>query len=463
METSEWHQHIAGLTILDPSTTEGFGFERAVAHLEERLQLAPKFKWKLKETPLGLHRPVWIDDTGFDLARHVRRVGVPQPGGKVETAELLSQIMMRQLDRRYPLWEFWYLDGLANGLVGFVMKFHHCLLDGVSGAALTTVLMDLEADPPPREVPTEVESLGNEPSDVELLLRSIIPNARTPLRISRYMGEAARRGVALLDFNRKADETAPMGGAPTTRWNTQISARRINAFASVSLADIKKIKNKYDVKINDVVLAICSGVIRSYLESHDELPDKSLVAGVPISTRAEGDDEMNNQISNMIVTLATDEADPVKRLQTIASGSKASKAMTNAVRAHQIQSLGETAPPLVLGFAIRALASTGALRAMPTVLNTIVSNVPGPPFPLYFAGARTTGMFPGSVITETMGLNFTVLSYLDRIDFGLSADPELVPDLWDMADSVPAALAELLKAAKLGKPTKVDDAFGDQT
>ncbi|NNE73935.1 MAG: wax ester/triacylglycerol synthase family O-acyltransferase [Acidimicrobiales bacterium] len=461
METPEWHQHIAGLTVLDPSTSEDFSFEKAVAHLESRLPLAPKFKWKLKETPLNLDRAVWIEDTNFDLARHIRRAGVPQPGGKVETAELLSQIMTRQLDRRYPLWEFWYLDGLANGRLATVVKFHHCLLDGMAGASLATVLTDLEPDPPPREIPKAKTSAGREPSSAELLARSVLPNMRTPMRIARYTAEAGRRGLALLEFNRTAEDTAPLTGVPTTRWNAEISARRTNAFTSISLEDVKKIRRKYDVKVNDVVLAICSGALREYLLSHDELPEEPLVAGVPVSTRSADDNELNNQIANMNVSLATDEPDPKARLKAIAKSSKASKAMTNAIRAHQIQSIGETAPPLMLNFAIRALARTGALRAMPTVMNTVVSNVPGPPFPLYFAGALTTGMFPGSVITETMGLNITVLSYIDRIDFGLSADPELVPDLWDIADGIPKSLKALMKAGKLGKPTKVEDPFGE--
>ncbi len=459
LETPEWHQHMAGLTILDPSTTEGFGYERFVAHLEERLPLAPKFRWKLRETPLNLDRPVWVEDEGFDIARHVRRIGVPSPGRPVELAELIAQLMTRQLNRRHPLWEVWYVDGLAGGLVAFVMKIHHCLMDGVSGAALTTGVMDLEPDPPPREIPEETDSPGPGPSDLELLVRSVLPNVRTPFRMSRYMAEAARRGIALLEFNRKSDEAPPLTGIPTTRWNKEISARRAMAFASVSLEDVKKVKNEFDVKVNDVVLAICSGTLRTYLDGHGELPENSLVAGVPISTRAEGDDEFNNQIANMVVSLATDEPDPVARLREIAASSRTSKAMTNAIRAHQIQSIGETAPPLMLNLAIRGLARTGALQAMPTVMNTLVSNVPGPPFPIYMAGAQVRAMFPGSVITETMGLNITVLSYLDHIDFGLSADPELIPDLWDIADGIPAALADLLKAAKLGKPTTFSDPF----
>jgi diacylglycerol O-acyltransferase len=460
LETPEWHQHIAGLNILDPGDRPDFDFESSVAHLERRLALAPKFRWKLKHVPFGLDRPGWVEDEDFDLARHVRRVGVPQPGGREELAELYGQIMTTQLNRRIPLWEFWYIDGLAHGRVATVVKFHHALLDGVAGASLATVLADLapDADDPP--VPDDLPTAGPKPSDAELMLRSVIPNARTPFRLARYVAEAANRGVAMLQFQRGSDAAPPITGIPRTRWNQPIGPRRAATFASVSLDDVKQLKKEHDVKINDVVLAMVGGGLRKYLESHDELPEKSLTVGVPISTRSDDDDELDNKIANMMVSLATDVDDPVERLLQIHRSSQAAKEMTEAMRAKRIQSLGETAPPLMLNLAVRALHQTGAVSAMPTVMNAVVSNVPGPPFPLYFAGAEITGMYPGSVIMEGMGLNVTVLSYIDRIDIGLTADPELVPDLWDMADLMPVAVDELMQASGLGPATEVVDAFG---
>ncbi len=463
METPSWHQHIAGLTIFDPSDAPDFCFDHAVETLTERLALAPKFRWRLKTVPLDLDRPIWVEDDTFDITRHVRRVGVPAPGGKKETADLLGQIMTYQLDRRYPLWEYWYIDGLSNGRIAAVLKFHHCLLDGVSGASLATVLMDLEADSPPPQPPDEIEEAGPEPSSWELLAKSALPSVRTPGRMLQYGGSIIQRGAAMLQYQRGAKSPNPMTGIPRTRWNEKIGPRRSCAFASVSLDDAKKVKNHFDVKLNDVVLAICAGAMRSYLIGHDELPETSLVAGVPVSTRAEGDTGLDNQIANMSVALATDIEDPGDRLRRIHEFSDSAKEMTAAVRAKKIQSIGETAPPLMLNLAVRAIHSTGAINAMPTVMNTVISNVPGPPIPIYFSGARLTGMYPGSVILEAMGLNITVLSYVDRIDIGLAADPELVPDLWDMADAMAPALAELLTAGDLGEPTPVEDPFGETT
>jgi diacylglycerol O-acyltransferase len=461
LETSEWHQHIAGLNVLDPTGRPDFGFETAIERLEERLDLAPKFKWKLKNVPLGLDRPGWVQDEDFDLARHVRRVGVPRPGTKVELAELYGQIMTSQLNRKIPLWEFWYIDGLANGRVATILKFHHALLDGVSGASLATVLADMEADAPTPVIPDDLPTAGTEPSDAELLLRSVIPNARTPFRLARYVAQAANRGIAMLQYQQGSDHAPPLTGIPRTRWNAEIGPRRSVAFASASLDDFTRPKKEHEVKINDVVLAMVGGALRKYLESHDELPEESLLVGVPISTRSGDDDELDNKIANMSVSLSTDIDDPVERLVQINRNSQASKEMTQAMRARKIQSIGETAPPLMLNLAVRALHQTKAVAAMPTVMNAVVSNVPGPPFPLYYAGAELTGMFPGSVIMESMGLNVTVLSYIDRVDIGLTADPELVPDLWDMADLMPAAVDELMRSSGLGPATEVVDAFGN--
>ena len=426
------------------------------------LPLAPKFLWKLKQVPLDLDRPVWVEDTDFAIERHVRRVGVPAPGGAEETGELLGQIISTQLDRRIPLWEFWLIEGLANGRVATVVKFHHALLDGVSGASLATVLLDLEPDTPAAaEIPEPVEDVGHDPSPAELLARSVLPNTRVPLRMARYATQLARRGLAAVDQRQRVEAPLNVGDAPTTRWNAPVGPRRSCAFSSVALDDVKAIREAADVKVNDVVLAMCGGAMRSYLDAHGELPDRSLVASCPVSTREEGDTELDNKISNMLVTLATDVDDPLERLQAIAASSRSAKETTKAMQARAIQSLGETAPPLVLNQAVRVVQATGAISMMPTIVNTVISNVPGPPFPLYFAGARATGIFPGSVILEAVGLNVTVLSYVDRIDIGLAADPELVPDLWDLADLMPEAIAELLTAAGLGAPTTLEDAWGD--
>jgi WS/DGAT/MGAT family acyltransferase len=222
------------------------------------------------------------------------------------------------------------------------------------------------------------------------------------------------------------------------------------------MSDVHALKTKHDVKVNDVVLAITSGALRHYLEKHDVLPDSPLVTSVPVSIRPQGDTSMDNQISNMFVSLATDVSDPVERLQAIKRSTQSAKAMRNAIGAREIQSIGEVASPLILGTAIRTIYRTSLMSRIPLRVNTVVSNVPGPNIPLYMCGGKVVAVFPSSVILEGMGLNVTVFSYLDRVDFGIHVDPDLVPDVWVLANEVPAALAEMMEASGLGSPTAVE-------
>jgi diacylglycerol O-acyltransferase len=467
METPSWHQHVGGLTILDPEGRD-VTFSRLLDNVAQRIPLAPKFRWKLKSVPLHLDRPVWVDDPDFDVRKHVRRIGVPSPGGPRETAEVAGQLLGYQLDRRRPLWELWFLEGLANGRVGMVMKYHHCLLDGVAGASLATVLMDLEPEPDPASIPPpppeDEASAGPEPSDLELFGRGLVPDLAAPLRTMRYLGTTAARLGTMANFLRRDERSrTALMRAPRTPFNAPVGPNRALAFASVSLDDVRRIKERHGVKVNDVVLALSSGALRDYLAGIGELPDEPLISGVPVSTRADGDTAMDNQVTNIFVSLATDVADPVDRLRAIHESSMSAKEMGEAVRARQIQSIGEVASPLILGTAIRAVYSTQLIARSPMRINTLVSNIPGPPIPLYTIGARVTGIYSSSVILEGMGVNITVFSYLDRIDFGIHVDPDLVPDPWKIAEGVSAALAELLEASRLGPPTPVEDPFGETT
>ena len=274
-----------------------------------------------------------------------------------------------------------------------------------------------------------------------------------------YAGKAARRGATMLSMVREGKGVLPTN-VPTTIFNGPVGPKRQLAFCSVAMDDIKRVKNRFDVKVNDVVLAVCAGALRNYLLAHDELPDLPLLTGVPVSTRSEDDDSADNQIATMVVSLATDVDDPEARLRAIRESSLGAKEMTAAVRETEIPSIGEVAQPALLNTALRALASTGLISRMPTVMNTLISNVQGPPFPLYSCGAKVTGIFSTSVIVEGMGLNITLFSYMDRVDFGLHVDPELVADVWSIADGFHDALAELMEAGGLGSPTVVEDPLG---
>jgi WS/DGAT/MGAT family acyltransferase len=280
-----------------------------------------------------------------------------------------------------------------------------------------------------------------------------------PVRIGRFALGAAGKGLTLANSLRSDTRTRSVLRAPTTSFNAPIGPRRELSFSSVSLEDVRKLKEHHGVKLNDVVLALCASALRAYLLGRDELPEAPLVSGVPVSTRAEGDLTQNNQISTMFVSLATDVEDPVERLKEIHHSSQSAKEMTKALSARQIQSIGEVASPLLLATAMRAVYRGQLMSRSPVRINTVVSNVPGPPIPLYICGAKVTGMFPSSVILEGMGINLTVISYVDRIDFGVHVDPDLVPDPWAISDAIGTSLAELMDASGLGQPTPVVDPF----
>jgi WS/DGAT/MGAT family acyltransferase len=461
-ETPAWHQHVGGLVIVDPADAPGFGFDAIVKTVHERLPLVPKFRWKLRERPLKLDRAVWVDDADFDIDRHVHRVEVAPPGGPRETAAAVGQILGRQLDRRLPLWELWYLEGLVNGRVGVVMKYHHCLLDGVAGTGLSTLLLDVEQSVPPLDVPTPPDP-EPEPSDLRLFVDSIPAALTAPWRVGRYAARLARRtiGVGLYAVShRPKPDINEMLQAPRVSFNGTIGPDRTMAYASVSLSDAKALRKHFEVTVNDIVLALVSGALRRYLLARDELPEHSLTTGVPVSLRAVGDTSLDNQVSYIAVPLATNLADPVERLTAIRRHTSAGKELQEVLRQHPVGSIGDTAPPFVIGGMLRLAYVSHLLTYVPGMMNTLVSNVPGPPIPLYMAGSRLQGIFATSVILEGMGLNTTVFTFEDRVDFGLHVDPSLVPDPWQVAAGIPIALAELMERAGLGAPTMVTDPFG---
>jgi len=458
-ETPAWHQHIGALIVVEPATSDRFSFAQLRDDAAERLRGVPKFRWKLKEVPLHLDREVWVEDRDFNIGRHVRRIAVPPPGGRREVGELVGMLMSYQLDRRHPLWEMWYIDGVVGGQVAVFTKFHHCLMDGVSGTGLAEQLLDVEANPPPRQPSAVDEADGGpyEPSDLELVARALIPTIQTPRRLVQYLLRTAQRGVALLQ--QRARNPLAMGVAGPC-FNGSVGPRRTIAFTSVGLEDVRALKDALGVKVNDIVLALVSGALRAHMLRHNEMPTKgSLSAGVPVSTRDADDTNPSNKVAVMMASLATDMDDPLERVQAIHRSTQSAKELFKAVRARKIQSVGEVAPPLLLGLASWAAWASNVSGHLPVVENLVVSNLRGPPFPLYMCGAKVSGIYPASILLLFGGLNITLMSYMDRVDVGLTADPDLLDDPWDIADAIPSALVELIDAAGLGKPTPVYDPF----
>lgn len=444
METPTTHAHIGAVVVVEP-VSEDFGFERFRSSVAERLPLAPRFTKRLREVPLGLERP-YLVDAEFDIDDHLRRIAVPSPGGLRQLAELVEHLYPAKLDRRKPLWEMWWIEGLEDGRVAILTKTHHCLIDGASGVGLSELICDLEPDPPARaHAPRRRARREPEPSDFELYLGGLWHSFGTPMRLGRYAMQALRRGSAMLPFAREG-KIATTG--PKLSFNAEIGPRRRVAWTSVSLSDVRAVKKHFDVKVNDVVLELCGSALRRYLEATGELPDEPLVVSCPVSTRNSDDKALGNQVGSMMVGWATDIDDPVERLQRIHENTTNAKEMGDAIRAREIQAMGDTVAPAVLNLAYRMVASTAA-RLSPTA-NAVVSNVPGAPIPLYLAGGRMIASYPVSLIVPGMGLNITVISYVDRLDFGFTVDPDLMPDPWYLADGIPIALEALMEAAGIG-------------
>ncbi len=450
-ETPSWHMHVSAVLIVDPSTApENWTFENFVAKTESRLHLAPQFRWRLVEVPFGLDRPVFVEDPDFDIWAHIRRIGLPSPGGPEQLGNLIGDLVSIKLDRRKPLWEFWVIDNLAEGRIAILSKIHHSMIDGVSGSELATVLMDMEADPPPTPPPAEPRAVEAVPNGFELLARGAVHTFATPLRTARFAQGAVRQGMKFVGFQTGANPPPAPFQAPRTSFNAELTPHRRFSFASVPLADVRMIKDVFGVKVNDVVLGICSGALRHYLEANDELPETPLIAQVPVSLRADDEKtDMGTKVGAMFASLATHIADPAERLAEIHASTQGAKEMQKALNAEKLMGITEAAPPALISLAARMYTAAGLDNRTPPVMNLIISNVPGPAFPIFCAGGTCEAIYPMGPLLYGTGVNITVFSYLDKIDFGFMMCRELVPDPWLLANSVRAAFEELRNAAVL--------------
>lgn len=450
LETPSAHMHVAMTGIYDTSTMpDGYSFEAFRDHVASRFHSIPAFTRRLAEVPFKLHHPVWIEDPHFDVDYHIRRVAVPAPGGRRELAQMAAEIASVPLDRTRPLWEVWVIEGVKHGRVGFVAKVHHSAIDGASGAEIMTELYDLEPDPPPRPDPEPIEP-DHVPTDLELVSYALASKVRNGRAMPPLIGRTVQ-GIANVINNRRDPEgavgAAPLT-APRTPWNGTISPRRQVSFARLPLDEAKSIKDVLGVKINDIVLAVCSGTLRHYLIAHDALPDEPLISVCPVSVRTEEEEGTGgNRVSGMFTSLATDVSDVAERLEHIRQSTIGAKNEHNAVGARMLTDWGEFAAPRTFAMASRLYSSMNLPDLHRPIHNLVISNVPGPPFPLYLAGAELIAAYPMGPLMEGTGLNITVLSYRDAIDIGFMADQELIPDVWEFADYVDTAFDELRELA----------------
>lgn len=449
--------HVASLTIFEGDVD----YEVALDEIRRRLHLVPRFRQKLAFVPLGQGRPVWIDDEHFNLHYHVRHTALPEPGTEDQLKRLAGRIMSQQLDRTKPLWEIWLVDRLAGDRFAMIAKTHHCMVDGVAGADITAVLLDLERNPEPlRAEPWTPEP---EPSPSQLLADALRERMTEPVEIARGIRATLRAPRRLLKAG--SDVLGAMGAlawagmnpAPESPINVRIGAHRRYEYVRASLEDFKTIKDALGGTVNDVVLAVVAGAMRRFLQHRNvDVRGLELKAMVPMSTRSQADEGvLGNRVSTMIAPLPVYESDPVTRLQIVREAMADVKASNQAVGAETIMSLSGFAPPTILSQAAR-------LQSQQRFVNMLVTNVPGPQVRLYSAGRALLDLFPMAPLGANQALGIAVMSYNGQMGFGLLADYDALPDVGVVAEGLEKSIAELLQEAEAaGAQAEGNGSVGD--
>jgi WS/DGAT/MGAT family acyltransferase len=447
---------IASCVIVDATrSSEPYSFERVRELVAGRLHLAPRLRQRLVRVPLELDRPVWVDDADFDVDHHVRRVALPAPGGRDELQAYLGDALSHPLDRTRPLWDLHVVEGLADGRIAGVVRTHHAMVDGIAGFELLTTFLDEAPDavPPPPDRPW---SPGRAPGAVELTVRSVPGLVRQPWKTARTLAPLLRfRPLARArtrttgrkhDGDRGGGRRVTANDAPPTPFNAAVQQHRRVALVDAGFDAIRGIADAAGTTVNDVVVAAVGGAARRYLLRHDALPEQPLVAFVPVSTRGDGDGDGGggNRTSLMYASMGTDVDDPRERLAAVAASTRRGKS------AHRKEGPGVptdlTAVAGTQGAAVvgRVLAESGLARRLRLGGNVVVSNIPGPERPLWFAGAPVERLYPFGPLVDGNALNVTVLSYRrDVLAFGLVGDREVMGDLEDFADDLRESLGEL--------------------
>jgi len=460
LETPRTPMHIGAIAIYDPSTAPNsfVRFKDILNFIESRLHLAKSFRRKLANVPLSLDYPYWVDDADFDLEYHVRHIALPQPGDWRQLCIQAARLHSRPVDLSKPLWEFTVIEGLNNipgvpkGSYAIVSKVHHAAIDGVSGVDIANAVHSLDpegnvAGPDRPWIPERT------PTSVELLARAQMNTLNTPLRLARTVVKSAPGVARMLGGLARGNFHTTFGRVPRTRFNGSVTTHRVVDGRDFSLAEIKDIRARLPgATVNDVVVAVVGGALRKYLKAKSELPGESLVCMAPISVRQPGEkNTLGNQVSAMTIPIGTHIADPFGRLQFVHEEAQNSKALTNAAGARQMAEYSSFMPSTLTGLAARLYVRLGLANRIAPMFNTVITNIPGPPVPLYMNGARLVTQFGLGPVFEGMGIIHPVWSYCGRITISFTSDRNIMPDPDVYAECLQASFEEM-KAAALKKP-----------
>ena len=487
LETPETPMHVGSMAIFKlPEGYKGDFFEEFKAQIQARLHLAPVLRWKLERTPLDIDNPSWVEDEQFDIDRHIFRASLAAPHDRATLERIVGWMHAKLLNRARPLWEFYVFEGMANNEVGLYSKMHHSLIDGGAGAALTEIVYgdgnvsqtetkkaDTKKNDPIGELFTGYASLWAQPLGLtaqgklpdiltgkrqdlgSILMDGFARQLRQPFEYMKALPEVAK---ALSSVAGKLREGGVQGlkdaVAPSTPLNRTVSSERSFAAVSVSMSRCKAVAAASGGKLNDVVMALSSGMLRRYLQKVNALPDRPLRAAVPISLREAGNSEANNQVFGMICSLASDIADPRERLAKIIEESKKSKGMADPFKpiVPKLTQFSALGAPIFIQILSLLYSRTNLADVMPTPANVTISNVPGSRKPLYVAGAELQHIFPVSIAAHGLALNITVQGYRDQLDFGLIAGANVLPELRSLANMLPEELEALEAAYGLAPP-----------
>jgi WS/DGAT/MGAT family acyltransferase len=449
LEDGPAHMHVASTLVFEGPAPDYVDFRD---HIASRLHLVPRFRQRLRFVPFGQGRPVWVDDPHFNLSYHVRHTALPEPGSEQQLRTLAARVFSQRLDRGKPVWELWLVDGLHDRRFAIVGKSHHCLVDGVSGMDITTVLFDTEPEPA-AQAEREPWTPGPEPSDAQLLGRALIERATTPAEALRGVRALFRRprqvARAAVDGLESVGALARAGiSAPPSPFNVDIGPYRRFAWVQADLGELKRVKEATGGTVNDVVLAAVAGALGRFLRARGHsTAELELKAMVPISVRtADEHGALGNRVSAMYAPLPVGIEDPAERLRAVSAAMGDLKESKQAVGASILTGLADFAPPTILGQA-------GRMQSRQRFFNMVVTNVPGPQFPLYLMGRELQAVFPMVPLAKRQGVCFGIMSYNGQVNFGLVGDYDAMADIDSLAHDLSESIRELATLAprKRGK------------
>ncbi len=446
LESTETPMHVGSLHLYTlPPKFKGDFTQTLRKHLASRLHLVPIFTRRLQTLPFDIGHPSWQKVADVDMQYHVKRIDLPKPGTTVQMESYCAKLHSQLIDRSKPLWEFYVFEGLASGEIGFYSKIHHATLDGKAGTVLANAILDVT--PVPRKVePADPSRTVRPPTPIAKLIGAALSNSLAQYaKIVRALPSAVSTIGAAAIKNRGAG----IGLAPRTIFNQNVSAQRSFVTARVDQAEAKAVGKALGGSINDVVLYLCSTALRAYLTKHGGIPKKSLIAMMPVSLRQEGNNDLNNQASMMLVSLGSHHADPHKRFAAILESTQKVKAALSSLKGV----MPTDYPSLLTPWLVSGLAGTynksRIANYIPMPANVVISNVPGPTVPLYLAGAQMTSFHPLSIIVHGVALNITVQTYAGHIDFGIICCKQAVPQARSIAKAVETSFRDLRKIIKI--------------